>query len=431
MKLNKYTVATILALVIVSASLFTNQPTAHSRSSQPPTKRTGAPGEGSCTSCHSGGTVSNSANITVTSNPSGLFTTGYVAGQVYAITYTLANTTSVYGFEMTCLNGSSTAAGTFAVTNSTNTSLQAASSKQYIGHRNSNSNNTWTFNWTAPVTGTGNVTFYTSGLQADGTGGPDGDITNTNNWVVAEAAAPDCSSFASVISGGTAVCAGSPTVLTASSSGGTGTDTYHWSDNSTAQTLSATAAGTYSVTVSNGGCTATTSTTLGTSTPGTAAFSVTVDASGAHITNNSTNAAISSWAFGDGNAFANNNSQFTYGYTAVGTYHLVLTVTDNCGANITHDTTITVSTPTGINNVVNPNVSIYPNPVIDHLNILVEGNHENYQVRIYNMNGKLVQSAQGITGNLLQLTRDGLANGVYVYHIILHGKSVTGRFVVQ
>jgi hypothetical protein len=91
------------------------------------------------------------------------------------------------------LNSSNTAAGTIARTNTTNTALTIQSSKQYISHLNASSNRTWTFNWTAPATGSGTLSFYTVGNFTNNSGDNTADVIHSHTFSITEAAgAPAC-----------------------------------------------------------------------------------------------------------------------------------------------------------------------------------------------------------------------------------------------
>jgi len=115
---------------------------------------TGSPGDGAnCVQCHEG-TV-NSATGWITSDiPAG----GYIPGNTYLITATNSLTGSgKYGFEVSPQNASGVLLGTLAA----GTNSQLVGSGKYVTHKSASSTvKVWTFQWTAPIAGTGNVTFY-------------------------------------------------------------------------------------------------------------------------------------------------------------------------------------------------------------------------------------------------------------------------------
>lgn len=155
-------------------------------SSAPPVATTGGPSEGNCTSCHSGSVISsgtNWSNITLTTNiPSG----GYTPGDTYAITFSLAQSSIVrYGFEATVLSSSNAMAGSF--TAGTGSTILSSGSRTYIAHSSSGTSFTggtasWTFSWTAPSIGVGNVTFYTTMNSANNNGSTSGDQIYTKSF---------------------------------------------------------------------------------------------------------------------------------------------------------------------------------------------------------------------------------------------------------
>ena len=117
-----------------------------------------------CTSCHSGATPSTTSNIT-----SNIPSSGYVPGNIYNIT-AVSNTGSVgpdpNGFEVTCEeNTSNTKTGAFLITNANTT--QFVNNNNAVTHTAAgNSLNTWSFDWEAPVAGTGDITFYGAFIEA-------------------------------------------------------------------------------------------------------------------------------------------------------------------------------------------------------------------------------------------------------------------------
>jgi hypothetical protein len=140
-------------------------------SSGPPPERTGAPGERTCHSCHSG------------PDPTGLFTitapSGYVPGQTYPITIihsTEDKSRMKWGFELTCLTASNMRAGNLIENESTIVLMgdKEFVDRQYIEHNAGSTfegqffGASWTFNWTAPIADEGTLTFYAAGNQADG-----------------------------------------------------------------------------------------------------------------------------------------------------------------------------------------------------------------------------------------------------------------------
>lgn len=151
-----------LIVSIVSAFALTSF-IAFSPTGAPPAK-TGSPGDGSdCTDCHGGTATTVSGWIT-----SNIPADGYTPGQVYQITANNQITGSgKFGFEVSPQNVAGDLLGT--LTAGANNHLVGGN--KYVTHTNATTSlSTWTFNWTAPVAGTGQVTFY--GAFAKGKPGP-------------------------------------------------------------------------------------------------------------------------------------------------------------------------------------------------------------------------------------------------------------------
>src|SRR6266849_7468206 len=159
--------AVILVLLLVCIVLLTNSraiETVRAFSTGPPGAVTGAPGDfGTCANCHFGPA------------PNGQFTISapqtYVPGQTYQITVTHTNSDTTrrrWGFELTALS-SGTKAGDLqnlsGLTQILNNDGPAAN-RQYIEHtsvgtfQGRTGGASWTFNWVAPSTNVGPVTFY-------------------------------------------------------------------------------------------------------------------------------------------------------------------------------------------------------------------------------------------------------------------------------
>ena len=181
-KLTALSTLIIVISIVVLFSYFTKP--ARASSDGPPTGRTGAPGESTCTSCHSASGQTGQFNIVPP--------TVYVPGQTYSVqvhNVTSDSSRSSWGFELTSLTSSNTAAGTFANTTAF-TRVRAANGRNYVEQNSAGcfpgqtGGSTWTFNWTAPATDVGPITFYAAGLHANNDGEDTGDQTYTRSAVV-------------------------------------------------------------------------------------------------------------------------------------------------------------------------------------------------------------------------------------------------------
>jgi uncharacterized repeat protein (TIGR01451 family) len=173
-------------------------------SSGPPAGYTGAPGEEpeACAECHVP-TDAGTGHISITAPQT------YVPGQTYQITVTHSNpdlTRLRWGFELSALDTSDESAGNLQSTDGLTQVLNNAgpgSSRQYIEHTaagtfvGQQNGASWTFNWTAPPTDIGVITFYSAGNQANNDGNTSGDyIYKTFVTAAPFASTPDFSIIA-------------------------------------------------------------------------------------------------------------------------------------------------------------------------------------------------------------------------------------------
>ena len=177
-----------LPLIIFCLAILFYPTTSNSISTGSPGGKTGSPIDNSdCTSCHS----INSTMITVTNITSNIPNSGYIPGSIYTITANLNNPASLNGFEVTCEeNANNSKTGTFYITNPNETQL--TNSGNAVTHTAAgNSSSSWSFDWEAPVVGTGDVTFY-GGFIAAGypLGSNFGDYMTLSTLSISEALNP-------------------------------------------------------------------------------------------------------------------------------------------------------------------------------------------------------------------------------------------------
>jgi len=154
----------LLIPIIIVLAIFFYPTTSNSLSTGSPGGKTGSPNDiGNCMGCHTDAQQGQGATIT-TNIPS----TGYEPGNTYNITASLNGsvTQNISGFEMTCEeNATNTKTGSFGITNPTST--QFTNNSNAVTHTAAgNSQNTWSFNWVAPTTGTGEIAFYGTFIEA-------------------------------------------------------------------------------------------------------------------------------------------------------------------------------------------------------------------------------------------------------------------------
>jgi trimeric autotransporter adhesin len=141
---------------------------------------TGAPSEGTCANCHSGGSYNPSLSVQIFQAGTQTPVTQYMAGITYdmKVTVTAAmGSPAGYGFQMVALRSGNTNAGSWSNPGA-NTKTATAGGRNYVEHGvggTYSSTNTFTMKWTAPAAGTGAVTFYSSGNAINGNGGTGGD----------------------------------------------------------------------------------------------------------------------------------------------------------------------------------------------------------------------------------------------------------------
>ena len=135
--------------------------------------------------CHPGSSTAISDAIS-----SDIPATGYVAGQTYTITVSLAEAgRTTYGFQVSPHDNSGNLLGTLVVTDAGQTKL--VGSGNYVTHRSTGvssptESKEWSFDWEAPAAGTGDVTFFGGFNAANGNGMAGGDLLFTSSMTVSE-----------------------------------------------------------------------------------------------------------------------------------------------------------------------------------------------------------------------------------------------------
>lgn len=175
----------LLSFAFVGAALLLGNQFVFTNSVQPPTGYTGAPGEQTCAAagCHAGNPTLNASDITLQAVGSPSLSSGYASSTQYSLAVNAGSSAS-YGFSLTAVDGNGSAIGTFALTSPANTSLATGTAnKQYVGHKNANSNNAWAFRWTSPATTTDSVFFYLAVNQANGNSATTGDNIRLRTYV--------------------------------------------------------------------------------------------------------------------------------------------------------------------------------------------------------------------------------------------------------
>ncbi len=177
--------ALALGLVLNPSFIFTN-------SLQAPAAHTGAPGEGTCATagCHTGNPVITTGSF-ILLNTAGAnnLTAGYTPGTTYNLTLNVSAFNSPkYGFQITALDANNNAAGDFNITNVNGTVRTTSGNRIYVGHKTANSTAAWSFQWIAPATDAGTVTFYIAGNGSNNNILETGDQIYTTTYTVSTSA---------------------------------------------------------------------------------------------------------------------------------------------------------------------------------------------------------------------------------------------------
>jgi hypothetical protein len=154
-----------------------------------------APSESSCVSCHGGslittGTVINSLRF------KGNFTgSGYIPDSTYNLEVTFKQSgRSKFGFQITALNDANEPIGTFTNTNNRTsrvTSSINSKTREYIQHTSTGTasvgtdSTRWSFDWKAPNTNVGKITFYVVVMATDNNNQSNsGDLVYAKTFVI-------------------------------------------------------------------------------------------------------------------------------------------------------------------------------------------------------------------------------------------------------
>jgi hypothetical protein len=177
-----------------------------------PAGYTDSPGDGkNCTQCHGGSASPVTGWIT-----SDIPAAGYTTGTTYNITVTVSGS-GHKGFEVSPQNVTGDQLGTLIA----GTGSHLTGGNKYVTHNSDPTSNpaTWTFQWTAPSAGTGEVTFYGAFAVSKNT-------TKTSTLLVSENTAVPLTVIATATP--STILIGDSSHLDATPAGGSGTYTYSW-----------------------------------------------------------------------------------------------------------------------------------------------------------------------------------------------------------
>ncbi|MFL6230076.1 MAG: PQQ-dependent sugar dehydrogenase [Pyrinomonadaceae bacterium] len=161
---------------------------AYAKSTGPDPGHTGAPGEKTCDECHVPDSLSVAPGQLLIGAPQ-----SYVPGQTYQLTLNETNsdpTRQRWGFQLTALDDNGDRAGMLQASADGRTQVLTGgfalnATRQYVEHTQAGTSvgqsggATWSFDWTAPATDVGPVTFYAAGNQANNDSNSSGDSIST------------------------------------------------------------------------------------------------------------------------------------------------------------------------------------------------------------------------------------------------------------
>ena len=141
-----------------------------------------------CTQCHNGGDLGATPSIEETHPDSAGAVSAYLPGTEYVLNITVNTsngTAPVHGMQSTAVDANGNNAGTFSAPSS-NAQLESVDGRHIFEHSQASSSNTFTATWLSPTNG-GDVTFYASGLAANGNFQTGGDEVSLAELVLPEA----------------------------------------------------------------------------------------------------------------------------------------------------------------------------------------------------------------------------------------------------
>jgi hypothetical protein len=173
----------------IALAIFFYPTTSNSNGTGSPGAKTNSPMDGgNCTGCHSGTLNSGVGTTSITTN---IPSSGYMPGNTYTITTNIQEVGIFkFGFEISAEEGNfgSAKTGSFMVTNSTETKF--ANNNEAITHKAAGTSGfnsrSWSMDWEAPSTGTGDVTFYASAMASNGNTNNNGDNVYTTSLTINE-----------------------------------------------------------------------------------------------------------------------------------------------------------------------------------------------------------------------------------------------------
>lgn len=136
---------------------------------------TGAPGEGTCTSCHGGSILDGNTGMNSVILDGGA--ENFIPGETVSVNVSLTDGSNKNGFQVVVLDQNDEMAGSFVITDATNTQprTNANGQRSYVTHTNSgNALSSWEFDWEVPL-GIEEATFYLATNKTNSNNATSGD----------------------------------------------------------------------------------------------------------------------------------------------------------------------------------------------------------------------------------------------------------------
>ena len=209
--------------------------------------------------------------------------------------------------------------------------------------------------------------------------------------------------------------------------GGTGTITYSWSNSSTLEDLTGLQPGTYTLTISDANnCSFLVSATI--TQPDSLVLTLTAtDASAQGVADGTVSSVVTGGTSNYSYGWSNASTASDLSAVVAGNYCVTVTDANSC----TVTSCATVSAPSGVSNIPNSNIHIYPNPANSTLFIETATNSK-FSFAIYGIDGKLmheiVAENEKISIEVMQLQ-----TGLYTYRLknFSSGNISYGKLQVQ
>lgn len=179
----KFTLALSIMLMAGMAYDY-NHNSAHTFSNGAPSGQTGSPGDASTcsSSCHTQPGTQTTEAVSVSSD---IPASGYIAGTTYTFTITTTGGGSKTGFQVSPQDAVGNLIGTL-IASGAGTQFSAGGSTHITHSAAGTSSSSWTFEWTAPAGGTGDVTFYVAVNFTNNMSDQTGDVVVNETHVVQE-----------------------------------------------------------------------------------------------------------------------------------------------------------------------------------------------------------------------------------------------------